>query len=147
MVDLGLLDYAARWVALSMCFFFLVHCFGDHIHIEGALGYIFPLFVVVPVNVMSHVYVRSLATFAPVSATPPALGFEFLAIVGMLLIVNFLMLLPLGHILPGMSFSGAKALLVFCFFVSAISYSLWMVPPLPPILGLGTGGAAQMTWL
>ena len=135
MLELGVLDYGARWFALSLCFFFLIHVFGDRMHIEGALGYLLPLFVIIPVNVLAHIYVRSLASFTAISSIPPPSGFEFLPIVGMLVVINFALMFVTTKILPAISASSVRATFVFAFFLSALSYSLWLVPPLPPILG------------
>jgi len=132
-VHLTVLDYGARWFVLSVCFFFLIHLFGDRMHIDGFLGYLLPLLVIVPLNVLSQIHIYRLSFLIPALAQVAPVGVGMLPILGILVFINLVFIVAMAKILPALSASSLLSCLVFAFLFSMIAYSLWLLPPLPPL--------------
>ena len=122
-VDLpGYPDMVIRWVLALAGFLVLSAVFRDRFSIEGAVGYLWVLILVVPVNVVAPFY------FAEILILPaPPMAEIWLD----MLLVNTALIYGLSKFLPGLVTEGHSGPLVFCALVALIALGLYIMPEIP----------------
>ncbi|HUT24925.1 MAG TPA: hypothetical protein VM492_11325 [Sumerlaeia bacterium] len=126
MADVSILDLILHWVLLLAVFLFLTALFRERVILEGALGYLLAMVVIIPMNLFVRLWVESM-------------GLDFSqstwALMGTMLLLNLGLLFVLSRAAPGVTISSIGAMLVFAAALSAASFLIRYLPPLPTFPG------------
>jgi hypothetical protein len=126
MPNVSILDLLLQWVLLLAVFLFLTAMFRDRVVLEGALGYLLAMVVIVPINLSVRLWVDNMGL---------ASGQSTWVLMGTILLVNVALLSTLSRALPGLTISGVGATLVFAVLFSAASFLTRYLPALPAFPG------------
>ena len=129
-ISLGVSDIMVRWIVLVALYLFLTYLFRDKVIVEGFFGFILPVGVLIPINVLAKEYVGFLELDIAENMMP---GAYFTAI----LVFNTISLLIFNKIMPGLTVSSNIALVLFAASFTVISFFVGMYFPVMPEISLG----------
>ena len=121
--SLGVSDVIVRWAVMTAMFLILTYLLRDKVILEGMFGFILPIFVLMPLNVLAKDYLELLELDIPANYIP---GAHFAVI----FVFNSLLLLVFNKVLPGLTVSSDGILLLFAILVSVVSFLVGSYFPL-----------------